>query len=324
MNARRSRARLAPVTTSVVAIVGATATGKSALAMRLAAALDGEIVNADALQVYRGFDLGTAKPSRADRNRIPHHLIDILEPGETYSAGEFARRADLSVREIRERGRRAILVGGSGLYLKALRAGIAAIPPVDAGVRDELESWRAKSGLAALRAELARVDPATAARLAAGDTQRTLRALEVFRATGVPLSRWIASQPFGSAPPVRIERIIGLTLPRAVLYDRITSRARAMLGAGWLEEVRSLLDAGVVPSAPAFQAIGYRHLAEVVAGRATLEEATSALIRATRQFAKRQETWFRRESDIEWWDADSLERELPSIVEMIGAPAAGG
>jgi len=308
--------------TRCIAIVGPTAVGKSDLALRLAEALGGEIVSADALQVYRGFDIGTAKPTVDERLRIPHHLIDILEPSQAYSAGEFVRRAEAAIEQIHRRGRPAVVVGGSGLYLRALAAGIAALPAVDPAIREELERWRRSDGLEPLRRELERVDSPTASRLAARDAQRILRALEVFRSSGVPLSTWISRQPFGRAGRRMIK--IGLTLPRAVLYDRIAARAHAMLDSGWLNEVRGLLEGGVERSAPAFQAIGYRHLGDVVAGLASLEEAIPILIRATQQFAKRQETWFRREPGIEWRDASSVDREFRSIVEKIGAIAAGG
>src|SRR5436305_1726215 len=181
----------------ILAIVGATATGKSALGLALAERLGGEIVSADALQAYRGFDLGTAKPGEAERLRVPHHLIDILEPHERYSAGEFARRAGEALAEIEGRGRLPIVVGGSGLYLRALLSGISPTPPGDPAVRRELRDRLAAEGLPALAAELAHRDPATAARLAPGDTQRILRALEVAQFSGRPLSAWIASQPFG-------------------------------------------------------------------------------------------------------------------------------
>lgn len=308
--------------TRCIAIVGPTAVGKSDLALRLAEALGGEIVSADALQVYRGFDVGTAKPSLDERQRIPHHLVDILEPSEAYSAGEFVRRAEAAIEQIHRRGRPAVVVGGSGLYFRALGAGIAALPPVDPAIRRELEHRRRSEGLEPLRRELEQVDPATASRLAARDAQRILRALEVFCSSGVPLSTWISRQPFGRTGRRMIK--IGLTLPRALLYDRIAARAHVMLESGWLNEVRGLLDRGVERSAPAFQAIGYRHLGDVVAGLLALEEAIPILIRATQQFAKRQETWFRREPGIEWRDAGSVDREFRSIVEKIGATAAGG
>ncbi len=285
----------------LVVIVGATATGKSALALELAAALGGEIVNADALQVYRGFDLGTAKPTPAERARVPHHLVDILEPHQRFSAGEFARRAGQAIADIRSRGRRPVVVGGSGLYLRALLEGIAPLPAAGPGVRAELRARLAAEGLGALAAELRALDPPTAARLNPGDAQRTLRALEVARATGRPLSDWVAQQPFGRGRLAATR--VGLTLPRTVLYDRIAVRVRGMRDRGLAAEVESLLASGLQPELPAFQAIGYRQFARYARGEWTLERAVEETIRATRRFAKRQETWFRKEPDVTWFDA---------------------
>ena len=303
----------------VIAIVGPTASGKSALALALAEAVDGEIVNADALQVYRGLDIGTAKPTPAERRRVPHHLIDILDPDERYSAGEFARRARAALAEIAARGRTAILVGGSGLYLRALWSGIAPLPPVDTEVRGRLLQRLESEGLAALYAELARLDQATAARLGAGDTQRILRALEVALATGESLSSWIARQPFGAEPVAM--RKIGLTLPRGLLYDAIAARVLAMMDAGWLDEIRALLAAGVERDSPAFQAIGYRQWVGFLDGEAGFEESMQQVVTLTRRFAKRQETWFRREEGVEWWDARRTRECLMSMMEM---PAVAG
>jgi tRNA dimethylallyltransferase len=292
----------------VLAIVGATATGKSALALALAESLDGEIINADALQVYRGFDIGTAKPGPEERERIPHHLIDILEPHEQYSAGEFARRAREAIEEIRSRGRLPIVVGGSGLYLRALFEGISPIPPGDPEVRERLRERLESEGLEILAAELRERDPETAARLAPGDTQRILRALEVALVSGEPLSAYISRQPFGAE---RIEAIrVGLTLPRGILYDQIAGRVAQMVQKGWVEEVAGLLSKGLSPGLPAFQAIGYRQLVQYLEGTWSLDRAIAETIRATRRFAKRQETWFRKEPEITWFSAQELNRLL--------------
>jgi tRNA dimethylallyltransferase len=298
---------------SVLAIIGATATGKSTLAMALAERLGGEIVNADALQVYRGFDIGTAKPSRADRERVPHHLIDILDPHETYSAGEFARRAREAIAGIERRGRTPIVVGGSGLYQRALLAGISPIPPGDPQVRRELRERLKAAGLGPLREELAKLDPQTAARLPAGDSQRVLRALEVALVSGRPLSAWIAEQPYGSRGIAAIR--VGLTLPRSILYDQIASRAARMMEAGWREEVAGLLRRGLSAELPAFQAIGYRQLVRHLKGEGSLEQAVADVVRETRRFAKRQETWFRKEPDVTWFSGQELERRIPGVLD---------
>ncbi|HKH49988.1 MAG TPA: tRNA (adenosine(37)-N6)-dimethylallyltransferase MiaA [Thermoanaerobaculia bacterium] len=292
----------------VLAIVGATATGKSALGLALAEGLDGEIINADALQVYRGFDIGTAKPSLEERARIPHHLIDILEPDERYSAGDFARRAEEAIGEIRSRGRLPIVVGGSGLYLRALFEGISRIPPGDPEVRQRLRERLESEGLETLAAELRERDPETAARLAPGDTQRILRALEVALVSGEPLSAYISRQPFGAQRIASIR--VGLTLPRGILYDQIAGRVAQMVQKGWVEEVAGLLSKGLSPSLPAFQAIGYRQLAQSAGGAWSLDRAIAETIRSTRRFAKRQETWFRKEPDITWFSAQEMNRLL--------------
>jgi tRNA dimethylallyltransferase len=297
----------------VLAIVGPTATGKSALGMALAEELGGEIVNADALQVYRGLDIGTAKPGPADRARVPHHLIDVLEPHEVYSAGEFARRAREAIAGIEERGRVPVVVGGSGLYLRALLSGISPIPPGDLEVRRKLRERLEAEGLAVLREELAHLDPPTAARLSAGDTQRILRALEVALVTGRPLSSWIAEQPFGSQAIAAV--CVGLTLPRGILYDQIAGRVAWMMEEGWLEEVEGLLRQGLSPGLPAFQAIGYRQLVRHLEGDGSLEQAVAEIIRETRRFAKRQETWFRKEPDVTWFSAQELKRQIPGVLE---------
>lgn len=297
---------------AVLAIVGPTAVGKSALAMAVAERAGAEIVSGDALQVYRGFDVGTAKPSTAERARVPHHVVDVLDPTERFSAGRFVTMARAALDEIAGRGRPALIVGGSGLYLRALLEGIAPLPPVDPSLRAELDRRLETEGLAALRRELERLDPATAARLGSGDRQRILRALEVVLATGRPLSRWLADRPFGREPlPARR---VGLTLPRALLYDRIEARVRRMCDAGWLDEVRRLLSEGVPREAPAFQAIGYAQWVRHLAGELDEGEAFRRIVIATRRYAKRQETWFRRETNVEWCDA----RNTTELAERLG------
>jgi tRNA dimethylallyltransferase len=304
----------------VVVLLGATATGKSELALQLARELPLEVINADALQVYRGFDVGTAKPTAEQRQQVRHHLVDILEPWERFSAGEFARLARAAMQEIAGRGHRALVVGGSGLYLRALLEGIALVPPGDPAVRRELEERCRVEGLPALHRELARVDPESARRLPVGDRQRILRALEVERTSGVPLSAFLQRQPFGDQrlPAFRL----GLTLPRGILYDRISARVAQMMGHGWLDEVKMLLGRGLDPAFPAFQAIGYRQLVRHLQGRWSLAEAIEDIQRETRRFAKRQLTWFRREPGVVWFGAE--ERQLvPRILEHLERSGPG-
>lgn len=299
----------------VIVILGPTATGKSALGLEVAERIGGEIVNADALQVYRGLDVGTAKPTAEERARVPHHLVDALEPTERFSAGEFSRRARAAIGEIRARGARPIVVGGSGLYLRALLEGISPVPPGDPEVRARLRRRAEAEGVAALHAELAGLDPEAAGRIPAGDTQRVLRALEVVEVSGTPLSSWIARRPYGEdrLPAVRV----GLTLPRTLLYDAIARRVARMLEKGWVAEVARLRAQGLEPAAPAFQAIGYRELARHLAGEWTLDRAVEETVRATRRYAKRQLTWFRKERDIIWLDARDAQHAPASVLELI-------
>ena len=305
----------------VVAILGATATGKSSLALRLARELGGEIVNADALQVYRGFDIGTAKATVEERQAVRHHLIDILEPREQYSAGEFVRRARRAIGEIESRGARPLVVGGSGLYVRSLLEGISPLPKSDPEIRVRLTERLEVEGLDGLRAELVELDPVTERRLAPGDTQRVMRALEVALATGKPLSAWIAEKPIGENRLTSVR--IGLTLPRPILYDRIEHRVARMVKAGWVAEVDSLLRLGLETSVPAFTAIGYRQIARHLLGEWTLEEAVQKTVGATRRFAKRQATWFRREPDVHWFHARSVELDPTQVVELLRGRTGG-
>lgn len=289
----------------LVAIVGPTATGKSALAAAVARRHGGEVVNADALQIYRGLDVGTGKPGPELRAAAPHHLFDILPPADACSAAWLAELARAVLEEIAGRGRPAIVVGGGGFYVQAILDGLGPVPPTPPEVRRQWRECLAREGLPALVAELARRDPATASRLSPGDRHRILRALEVHAATGEPLSAWHARGPIGTNPLDAVR--IGLTLPRALLYDRIELRVREMIAAGWVDEVERLLAAGVPASAPAFQALGYREIVAVLEGRMALTEAEQRIVAATRRYAKRQETWFRRDPRIRWFDARESE-----------------
>ncbi|MEM8929826.1 MAG: tRNA (adenosine(37)-N6)-dimethylallyltransferase MiaA [Acidobacteriota bacterium] len=299
-----------------LAIVGPTASGKTGFGMRLAEALGGEIVNADAFQVYRGFDIGTAKPEPSLLERVPHHLIDILDPSEPFSAGEFARRARQAIRQIHDRGRVAIVIGGSGLYLRALFDGLAPLPRCRPELRAELEERLTRDGLSILHAELWRVDPETAERLEPRDRQRILRALEIYLASGEAMSDWLRRKP--AAEPLPVSKF-GLTLPRAILYDRIAFRVNHMVERGWADEVLFMLDSGIESSAPAFRAIGYRQMARHVRGESTLDEVIDETCRDSRRYAKRQLTWFRKEPSVCWLPALELDRVVPTVLRDIRA-----
>ncbi len=284
-----------------LALAGPTASGKSAAALALARVRPIEIVSVDSALVYRGMDIGTAKPTAAERAEVPHHLIDIRDPTQAYSAAEFAADAAGCIREIHARGALPVLVGGTMLYFKALFEGLASMPAADPQVRAELDAQAAREGWPALHAELARVDPVTAARLAPLDGQRIQRALEVYRLSGRPLSDWHAqAEPAGTQGPMRPTQLISLEpLDRAWLHERIAMRYTQMLDAGFLDEVRSLRARGdLQPELPAMRCVGYRQAwTWLDAADAGTPQPLSTLIdtgvAATRQLAKRQLTWLR-------------------------------
>jgi tRNA dimethylallyltransferase len=281
-------------------LTGPTACGKSALALDLAARLGGEVVALDSMTVYRGMDVGTAKPSPADRARVPHHLIDVLDPWESLTVAWWLARAEAACAAIAGRGKRPIFVGGTPFYLKALLHGLFDGPPGDAALRAALEAEAARDGAAALHARLAAVDPKTAARLHPNDVRRVVRALEVHALTGEPISArqqtWdtptFADASAAAPPAVRIPAAV-LELPREVLYDRINRRVGAMLAAGWLDEVRRLCALPQPLSREARQALGYRELLDWLDRGGDWDETADLIRTHTRQFAKRQLTWFR-------------------------------
>ena len=286
----------------LVAVVGPTASGKSALAMALAERLGGEVINTDSMQVYRGFDIGTGKLSQAERRRVTHHLIDVANPAEQYSAGRYIADARAAIAGMVERGRVPILCGGTGLYFRALLFGMAEIPQVSARVRDAVEAWLKQKGLAAGHAELTRVDPVTAAKVHPNDPARIARALEVYRMAGVPLSTYRSAQPFAESAPGSLS--VGTSFERPELYRRIGQRVRAMIARGWIEEVEGLLGQGYGPGLKPMRAIGYRQIAAWLGGGRLPEAGGEALAEAiathTRRYAKRQMTWFRKHPGIFW------------------------
>lgn len=279
---------------ALVAVVGATATGKSDLGEALARALGGEVVCADARQVFRELEAGTGKPSPAERAALPHHLFDALSLEERPSAGWFARAAGGACEAVFARGRVPVLVGGSGLYVRALLEGLHAAPPHDPAVRARLAGELAAEGPEALHARLAAVDPATAARLAPGDRQRVTRALEVYESSGRPLSAWHAGGARGAL--AADARLVEVTCPPPALAARIERRTAAMFAGGLLEETRALLSAGRGESLARLRAIGYDEAMAVVRGALTVERAAEETNRRTRQLAKRQRTWFRHQA----------------------------
>jgi tRNA dimethylallyltransferase len=292
---------------SVVAIVGPTASGKSALALAVARDQGGEIVSCDSLQVYRGLDIGSAKATAAERREIPHHLLDVVDPDQEFSAADYARLARTAVADILARGRLPIVAGGTGLYLRALRRGLFAGPSRDTDLRRRLERVAEKRGDASLHRLLARVDPEGAARTSPRDRVRVVRALEVYRATGRPLSAHHRDDT--PAPEDWRWLVIGLDRPRDELRAAVEARTQAMFDAGLLEETRALL-ARYPGDVRPLRAIGYRQAGAVVRGEAAAVEAQRDIVKETMRYAKRQMTWFRHQEDARWCAAAEARRAI--------------
>jgi len=285
----------------LLAIVGPTASGKTALAVAVAERLGGEVVSADSVQVYRGFDVGSGKPTAEERGRAPHHLVDALDPLEHTDASSWAEAASRAIGDVRSRGRVPILCGGTFLWVKALLYGLAEAPAASEEVRQGHRTVAERDGRLALHARLAAVDPESAARLHPNDLMRVSRALEVFELTGRPLSSWQREHGFGRAR--HPARLVAVAVDAPALTDRIRSRARGWLGAGWIEEVQSLVERGY-GDARAMGSVGYAQIRSMLAGELAREDLETAIVRATRIFARRQRTWLRH-ADVIWLaDAD--------------------
>jgi tRNA dimethylallyltransferase len=286
-----------------ILLMGPTGSGKSDLALRLAETLPVEIVSVDSALVYRGMDIGTAKPGPPARARIAHHLLDIRDPAESYSAGEFTRDAAAAMEEIWRRGRYPLLVGGTMLYFHTLSHGIAALPEADPNVRAQIEREAADAGWAAVHRELAGVDPAAGARIHVNDPQRIQRALEVYRLTGETITN-LQQKRVSVFADVDVAEFAVAPLERSDLHSRIELRFRAMLDAGLMSEVRSLFERDdLTAEHPSMRAVGYRQLWRYLAGQCVLDEAVEQAIAATRQLAKRQWTWLRRRERAQWFDS---------------------
>jgi tRNA dimethylallyltransferase len=282
----------------LVVVTGPTAVGKSALALVLAARFGGEILSADSRQVYRYLDVGTAKPTPAERARVPHHLLDLVAPDEPFSVADYQRAADAALADVAERGRVAFLVGGSPHYVQAVvdRLALPRVEP-DPALRAELEALAAREGAGAVWERLAALDPAAAARADRFNVRRLIRAIEVVVATGKPFLE--AGRRRG---PERPALHLALTAARAALYARIGARMDAMLAAGWLREVEGLLARGYDPALPSLSATGYRELVQVVRGELPLDQAIPLIRYRTHAFARRQYTWLRRDPRVEWYE----------------------
>jgi tRNA dimethylallyltransferase len=304
-------ATAAPAPLRFVAILGPTASGKSALALALARRVGGEIVSCDSQQVYIGMDVGTAKPTRDERREIPHHLLDLVHPSETFHAARWAALARASLRQIAARGRLPIVVGGTGLYFRALTAGFFAAPPADAAIRARHREEAMRLGVEALHDRLAAVDAAAAAVIGRRDLVRVSRALEIFEQTGVPITSWRreATPPADLAP-----RAVVLDPPALELRARIAARARHMFDAGLADEVRALRAAGYGPTLRPLQALGYEQVGAWLDGACSRHDALAATIAATAAYARRQRTWFRKEAAAARWSAPPPVEEIARLL----------
>ena len=308
-----------------LALMGPTASGKTALAMEWAQALGGEIVSVDSALVYRGLDIGAAKPDASMLARVRHHLIDVRDPWQTYSAAEFAADARAAIADITARGKLPILAGGTGLYFRALLEGLATMPEADAATRAAIAAEAQAHGWPALHAELAQVDPDAAARIHATDPQRIQRALEVWRLSGKPISQW-QREPGPPRLPVRCLKLVLAPARRAVLHERIEARFDTMLAEGFLDEVRGLralppMQAVTAPlDLPAVRAVGYRQAWEFLDGQGDAAAFRERGLQATRQLAKRQLTWLRGELDARWFDPGRDQADLAqALARFLGA-----
>jgi tRNA dimethylallyltransferase len=313
---------LHPAFSNLLVFVGPTAVGKTALALRLAEAFDGEIVSADSRLFYRGMDIGTAKPTPEERTRVPHHLVDIADPDETVGLAEFQQQATAAIADIHAQGKLPLLVGGTGQYVRAVVQGwrVPRVPP-DTSLRAELETQAEREGAESLHARLAQLDPVAAERIAPRNVRRVIRALEVCLATGRPISEQQGHKP----PPYRVLQI-GLTLARDALYARADARIEAMIAAGLPDEVRRLAEAGYGWELPAMSGLGYVQFKPYFEGQATLEEVAAEIKRATRRFIRHQYNWFRpSDPAIRWFDAAQTDlAEIEAVITAWLETTAGG
>jgi tRNA dimethylallyltransferase len=297
----------------LIAIVGPTASGKSQMATEIASKINAEIISADSMQLYRYMDIGTGKPSPEDRKRIPHHLLDIVFPDETFSAANYKERARGVIGVLQKGGKNILIAGGTGLYIKALLRGLFPSPEADQSLRQELWEKADRLGREFLWHELKEVDPASASRLHPNDTSRIVRALEVYRQTGIPLSHWQKNHAFQDCPYEVLK--IGLMKEREDIYRRIENRVDHMVGSGFGEEVRSLLNMGYSRYLKSMQGLGYKRMVEYLCGERGFEEAIHLIKEETKAYAKRQLTWFRSDREIQWVDYPEERRRIMEMAE---------
>lgn len=298
----------------LVIILGPTAVGKSEVALDLAERLNGEIVNADSQQVYRFMAIGTGKPSKAERERVRHHLIDVVNPDEEFNAAVFRRLATETIEEIYERRRNPFVCGGTGLYLRALTQGLFEGPGQDPVIRRGLENEIEEHGLAVVYRRLEQIDPTVGSTIHPNDRQRIIRALEIHQLTGKPLSEWQRQHGFQENPFTLLK--IGLNRERSELYDLINRRSEGMVRSGLLDEVRGLTGKGYGLDLKPLQSVGYRQMGAVLQGKMALLDALEEMKQETRHLAKRQLTWFRRDEAIRWFHPERQKSEIIEAVEI--------
>ena len=300
----------------VIALMGPTAVGKTGLVLQLAKDLGGEIVNADSMQVYRFMDIGTAKPTAAERAEVAHHLLDIVDPDQDFDASRYSQLAREAINNLVKEGRVAIVVGGTGLYLKALFHGLFPAALSRQSIRERLHREGEKHGGVELYKRLKKVDPSTAGRLHPNDLFRIIRALEVWESTGKPMSVLQKEHGFRENPFITLR--IGLKRPRSELYKRINRRVDEMMELGLLTEARELLERGYGPDLKSMQALGYRHMVQHLINGMKIAEAVRTMKRDTRHYAKRQMTWFRGDQEIRWFHPEETEEIAGLVKEFIG------
>ncbi len=299
----------------VVIIAGPTASGKSSLAVELAGLFNGEVISADSMQVYRGMDIGTAKPTAGQMAGVAHHMIDVADPDEDFTAAQYRRMALECVRKINARGRNVFVAGGTGLYIKALTRGLFEGPKADPALRAQLAREAAEHGSERLYERLKEVDPEAAASMHPNNVVRVIRAIEVYTLSKRPISEFHREHAFSDSPFAALK--IGLALEREELYARIESRVDEMLEAGLVEEVRGLLSAGYSPDLKPMGALGYKEMAGYIGGRLGFEEAVSLLKANTRRYAKRQLTWFRKDAEIRWFEPTEKNGIIKAVKEYL-------
>jgi tRNA dimethylallyltransferase len=303
--------------TKILVVCGPTGIGKTAAVIQTAGRFGGEIVSADSMQIYRHMDIGTAKPSFSERREIPHHLVDIIDPDKPFDAVQYAAAAGQIIADLENKGRLPFIVGGTGLYIKALVHGLFTDKTSDPSIRGELKETASRNGLNALYEQLCEADPKAAKKIHPNDAYRIIRALEVYRVTGKALTEFHDRHRFSDHRYSALK--IGLNMERASLYDRINKRVDAMISAGLVGEVRRLLDMGYSERLKSMQSIGYRHMTDFIRNRLPWDEAVRTMKRDTRRYAKRQLTWFRADPEIVWFEPGQTGDIKEKVDEFLAA-----